>query len=206
MTNRVDSHFTDKCWLADVKCRLDECVEYFLFICAPSRRPLPPPPTLFNRVSMSSVLNGPITLGIVIMGVAFNALTILLLSQRAHNRGRTSTLHSTLSHHHHNHHVGASSKQQSLIERTASIEPNNGGHAAAANGSGSVGVKKAVVERLRRAHSAAGSNVYVSRPRVYTFFVWLTLSDVFLLLSALLLYSVPNMLVEGKKAFMENVF
>lgn len=48
---------------------------------------------------------------------------------------------------------------------------------------------------MRRRQTRSHSGITVSnRPRVYTFFVWLAIADTFLLFSALLMYSVPNLL------------
>lgn len=114
---------------------------------------------------MSALLNGPVTLTIVGLGVVFNTLTIFVLATKKIQRYRQSVYNSP-----------QTRKFSNTIHNDrCSTEATNNPLAST---------------RKRPTRSSA------SRPRVYTFFVWLAVSDTSLLLCALLLYSLPNLVAD----------
>lgn len=115
-----------------------------------------------------SAISGPITLLVVIFGTILNAVTVYILS--THTLLRTASL--ALSCDSLRHKISKGSQSGSFRHKiSAGQQLSNGSF-----------------RQPRRSCSSAG------RPRVYTFFLWLVISDTALLISALLMYCVPNLL------------
>ncbi|KAI6214161.1 hypothetical protein M3Y94_00235800 [Aphelenchoides besseyi] len=112
---------------------------------------------------MSSLINGPITLSIVIFGTIFNAIVVYVLATKKIQRFR-----------------------QSVYNSPQNRKFSNTIH----NDRCSVDALNNVLASTRKRPTRGAS----TRPRVYTFFVWLIVSDTTLLLCALFLYCVPNLL------------
>lgn len=120
----------------------------------------------------TKIINGPITLGVVVAGTALNILTIYILSTQTLQRHRPSMFIT---------HSPQAIKRVSntTIERSRTVADSH----------------LANRRRFHRSQSSVMSSASTcSRPRVYTFFLWLVVSDIFLLMSALFLYSIPNLL------------
>ncbi|CAD5219124.1 unnamed protein product [Bursaphelenchus okinawaensis] len=123
---------------------------------------------------MSAILNGPITLIVVVLGSFMNLLTIYVLSaQTASKYHRPSVFAYT-------------SPQIQKRMSSSTIERSRSGFDLHSS-------------QRRRPCRSQGSvmstgSTHSNRPRVYTFFVWLAISDILLLLSALFMYSIPSLL------------
>ncbi|KAI6175766.1 FMRFamide receptor [Aphelenchoides bicaudatus] len=127
---------------------------------------------------MSNYLNGPVTLCAVIFGSIANLLTIYVLSVKSVHRHRATSIYNS-----------------------PLAPPKKFSNSVLQSERCSVDIS-AQRRRQTRSHSSIGVS---NRPRVYTFFVWLAISDTFLLLSALLMYAVPS-LMNGKLGHYVRLF
>ncbi|CAD5226615.1 unnamed protein product [Bursaphelenchus xylophilus] len=130
---------------------------------------------------MSALLNGPVTLAMVISGSIMNLLTIYVLSaQTASKYHRPSVF-------------AYPSPQAQKRMSNSTIERSRSG----------VELHSSQRRRPCRSQSSVISSLsaHGNRPRVYTFFVWLAISDILLLLSALLMYSIPSLLSGGYQPY-----